>query len=102
MIVTAAASATALPAAGGTRGFVVGVVAGNGGDAGREDFRLQRLVLQGVEVAALRIAAGSLPAADHGAAGLVELAARLDVEAEAGETALHVAALVLVETELVL
>jgi len=58
-------------------------------------------VLQRVEEAGLRVAAGGLPARDHGAGGFVEPAADLGVEAEAVEAALHVAALVLVETDLV-
>ena len=47
------------------------------------------------------IAARRLPAHDHVPGGFIELAAGLDVEAEAGEAALHVAALALVEAELV-
>src|SRR5882724_9851658 len=101
VIMTAAASATAVTA-GLARRLVVGVVAGSGGHAGRQDFGLQRFVLQRVEIAALRIAAGGLPAGDHGAGGFIELAAGLDVEAEAGEAALHVAALAAVEAELIL
>ena len=68
---------------------------------GRDDFGQQRLVLQLVEVAALGIAAGGLPARDHGTGHLVELAGHLGVEAEAVEPALHVAALALVEADLV-
>ena len=59
-------------------------------------------MLHRVEVAAPGIATGGLPAGDHGAGGFVELAAGLDVEAEAGQAALHVAALVAIEAELVL
>src|SRR5207253_2759313 len=91
----ATTSATA-PATGDARFVVRGVVGGSRGNTGGEDFGLQRLMLHGVEVAGLRIAAGALPAGDHGAGGFVELASRLDVEAEAGEAALHVAALHLV------
>src|SRR6476659_4423351 len=69
---------------------------------GRHDLGEQRLVLQLVEVAALGIAAGGLPACDHAAGGLIELAGGLGVEAEPGEAALHVAALPLVEADLVL
>jgi len=58
-------------------------------------------VLQLVEEAGLRITAGSLPAGDHGAGGVVELAGGLDVEADPGQPALHVAALRPVEAELV-
>ena len=58
-------------------------------------------MLQLVEEAGLRIAARGLPAHDHGAGGFVELAGDLGVEAEAGEPALHVAALALVEADLV-
>src|SRR5882757_8020883 len=101
VIMTAAASATAVTA-GLARRLVVGVVAGSGGHTGRQDFGLQRLVLQRVEVAALRIAAGGLPAGDHGAGVVVELAGNLGVEAEAGQAALHVAALAAIEAELVL
>src|SRR5689334_12806515 len=71
------------------------------GQPGGQDFRLQRLVLQRIEVAGLRITAGSLPAGDHSAGVLVELASGLDVEAEARQAALYVAALALVEAELV-
>ena len=67
----------------------------------RDDFAQQRLVLQLVEVAALGIAAGGLPARDHRAGRFVELAGHLGVEAEAVEPALHVAALALVEADLV-
>src|SRR5437879_603232 len=75
---------------------------GTRGRRGRDDLAQQRLVLQLVEVAALRIAAGGLPARDHAAGGLIELAGGLDVEAEPGEAALHVAALALVEADLIL
>src|SRR3981081_3083362 len=66
-----------------------------------DDLAQQRLVLQLVEVAALGIAAGGLPARDHAAGGLIELAGGLGVEAEPGEAALHVAALALVEADLI-
>jgi len=79
--------------------LVAGVVGGS--HAGGDDLGQQRLVLQRVEEAGLRVAAGGLPARDHGAGGFVEPAADLGVEAEAVEAALHVAALVLVETDLV-
>src|SRR6202012_5002590 len=78
------------------RGGVVG-----GGNAGRDDLAEQRLVLQRVEIAGDGIAARGLPALDHGAGVLVELAGRLGVEAEAGQAALHVAALAAVEPNLV-
>ena len=68
---------------------------------GRDDLGQQRLVLQLVEVAGLGIAAGGLPAPDHRAGVLVELAGDLGVEAEPVEPALHVAALALVEADLV-
>ncbi len=101
---TAAAATTMItPAAttGGpaTRRLVTGIA--GPGDAGRDDLGLQRLVLELVEVAGRRIAARGLPALDHRAGLVVELAGRLDVEAEAGETALHVAAQVLVQPDLV-
>src|SRR6266850_3738872 len=90
-----AATATAGPALGT---FFVGT----GGRGGCHDFGQQRLVLQSVEVAALGIAAGGLPARDHGTGPLIELAGDLGVEAEPGQAALHVAALALVEADLVL
>src|SRR3981189_1422008 len=62
----APASATAAAMAAG-RTIVGGVVAGTGGCRGRHDLGQQGLVLQLVEVAALGIAAGGLPAVDHGA-----------------------------------
>src|SRR5206468_12589998 len=69
---------------------------------GRDNLAQQRLVLQLVEVAALGIAAGGLPARDHGTGPLIELAGDLGVEAESGQAALHVAALALVEADLIL
>ena len=99
MIMPAAASATMAPR--GVRRLGVGVVAGCDLHAGRQDFGLQCLVLQRVEIAGLRITTGGLPAGDHSAGGFIELAVGLDVEAEAGEAALHVAALAAVEAELI-
>src|SRR5262249_35637287 len=96
---TAATAAAPAAAARGARLVVGSIFAG--GDAGGEDLGLQRLVLQGVEITGLRIAAGGLPAGNHGAGFLVELTGRLDVEAEAGEAAVHVAALRLAQAELV-
>src|SRR5205814_9974272 len=78
------------------------LVVGTRGRRGRDDLAQQRLVLQLVEVAALGIAAGGLPARDHAAGSLIELAIDLGVEAEPGEAALHVAALALVEADLIL
>ena len=72
-----------------------------GGRRGCDDFRQQSLVLQPVEVAALGVAACGLPARDHRARRLVEDAGHLGVETEAVEPALHVAALALVEPDLV-
>ena len=99
LIVTTTATAAA---ARGKRGLIVAIFAGRHRTAAREDLRLQRLVLQRVEVAAVWIAARSLPACDHRAGRFVELAGRLDVEAEPGEAALDVAALAAIETELIL
>ena len=79
--------------------LVVGVVAGS--NTCCNDLGLQRLQLQGVEEAAPGIAARSLPARDHSAGIVVELAADPGVKAEAGQAALHVAALAPVETDLV-
>jgi hypothetical protein len=78
---------------------IVAVVGGR--DTGRDDLRLQRLELQRADKAALGIAAGGLPARDYGAGGVVEFPAGLGVETEAGEAALHVAALAAIEAELV-
>src|SRR4051812_15656429 len=75
---------------------------GTGGRRRGDNLAEQRPVLQPVEVAALRIAAGRLPARDHAAGSLIELAVDLGVEAEPGEAALHVAALTLVEADLIL
>src|SRR4030081_2913275 len=92
-------TATTLRAAGRLFSFR-GVT--RGGWRRRDDLGQQGLVLQLVEVAALRIAAGGLPARDHGAGLFIELAGDLGVEAEPGQTALHVAALAFVEADLVL
>ncbi len=78
---------------------VVGIV--DGSDAGRDDLTDQRLVLQGVEIAGGGITARGLPALDHGAGLVVEPAIRLGVEAEPGQTALHVAALAPIQPDLV-
>src|SRR3954454_12980765 len=78
------------------------LLVGTRGRRGRDDLAQQRLVLQLVEVAALGIAAGGLPARDHAAGGRIELASGLGVEAEPGEAALHVATLALVEADLIL
>src|ERR1700678_3423238 len=78
MTATATAATTTVMAA---RGVIIGVLvaaAGLGGD----DLGQQRLVLQLVEIAALGIAAGGLPARDHGAGRFVELAVDLGIEAE--------------------
>src|SRR5215208_2981351 len=78
------------------------LLVGTRGRRRRDYFGQQRFVLQLVEVAALGIAAGGLPARDHAAGGRIELAGGLGVEAEPGKAALHVAALALVEADLVL
>src|SRR5262249_55659966 len=98
VVTTATAATTA--AAPGDAGLVVGAAVARS-YAGGEDLGLQRLVLHGVQIPGLRIAAGGLPASGHGPGRLVELAGCLDVEAKAGKTALHVTALALVEAELV-
>src|SRR3954453_20876709 len=54
-----------------------------------------------VEEAGLRIAACRLPARDDGAGRLVEPSVDLGIEAETGQRALHVAALCLVEANLI-
>ena len=59
-------------------------------------------MLQLVEIAGRRVAARGLPALDHRARLVVELAGDLGVEAEAVEPSLHVAALAAVEPDLVL
>ena len=86
----------------GEGGRAVFIAGARGRLRGGDDFRQQRLVLQLVEEARRRIAAGGLPARDHGAGLFVELAGHLGVEAEPGQAALHVAALALVEADLVL
>src|ERR1700753_3191208 len=101
MVVVSAATTTAATAVVPARRMVViGIVAGTGLRGG-DDLGEQGLVLQLVEEAAARIAAGGLPAAEHRTGVLVELAVDLGVEAEAVEPALHVAALALVEADLV-
>jgi hypothetical protein len=97
MIMTVSAAATTARLA---HRLIVGTGVGVN-HAGRQNFRLQCLVLQGVEVAALRIAARRLPARNHDAGGASELAGRLDVEAEGSQPALQVAALPAVEAELI-
>src|SRR5262249_23326006 len=92
-----AAAATAAAA----RRAAVGIVGGRGGRRRRHDFAQQRLVLQLVEVAGGGIAAGGLPALDHRAGVVIEGAGDLGIETEPVETALHVAALTPVETDLV-
>src|SRR5258706_15800909 len=58
-------------------------------------------MLQRVEEAGLGIAACPLPARDDGAGRLGELSVDLSVEAGAGQPALHVATLSLVEADLI-
>ena len=79
--------------------LVVGIVGGN--DAGRDDLREQRLVLELVQIAGGGIVARGLPALEHATGCFIEPAVDLGVEAEAVEAALHVTALALVETDLV-
>src|SRR5262249_57589451 len=94
-------TATTAAAVGATaQRRLVLIVAGTGGRLRRDDLRQQRLMLQLVEVAALRIAAGGLPAGDHVAGVRAEHAGHLGVEAKPGQAALHVAALALVEADL--
>src|SRR5665213_2974915 len=100
-VMTATAATATAAAVVMTRRMIVRGIVIAGGRLGRDDFGEQRLVLQRIEVAALGIAAGGLPARDHGAGGFIELARDLGVEAEAVQPALHVAALALVETDLV-
>ena len=94
------AAATVTPTMTRTAGRWL-VIVTRGRDRGREDFRLQRLVLERIEIPALRIVASGLPAGNDSAGIRIELAASLDVEAEAGQAALDFAALVAVEAELV-
>src|SRR5271169_6788395 len=72
-----------------------------GSNSARDDLRLQGLELQLVEETGLGIAARRLPAHDHGVGSFVELAADFGIETKAGEAALYVATLALVEPELV-
>src|ERR1700688_4675223 len=58
-------------------------------------------MLQRVEEAGLGIASCRLPARNHSAGRVVELSVDLGVEAEAGQSALHVATLSLVEADLI-
>src|SRR3954470_12870815 len=97
---TAATTTTAATAAAFAARRLVVIVAGTG-LGGCDDFGQQRLVLELVEVAGLRIAAGGLPARDHGAGLLIEGAGDLGVKAKPGQPALHVAALALFEPDLV-
>src|SRR5205085_4740887 len=98
---TTATAPTATAAAAMTAGrMIVGIIAGTG-CRGCHDLGEQRLVLELVEIACGGIAARGLPALDHGAGILVELAADLGVKAKAGEAALHVAAQALVQSDLV-
>src|SRR3954453_20004347 len=59
-------------------------------------------MLQRVEEAGLGIAARRLPTRDPGAGRLVEPSVDLGVETETGQSALHVATLSLVESDLIL
>src|SRR5262245_15226191 len=97
-----ATTTTAAVGATARRRLVLFIAAGGRCRLGRDDLRQQRLVLRLVEVAALRVAAGGLPAGDDVAGVRGEHAGHLGVEAEAVEAALHVAALALVEADLVL
>src|SRR5262249_34307945 len=103
-IVPAATTATATTIAPAAAAGVIVAAAVrfvDGGNAGRDDLAEQRLVLKRVEIAGHGIAALGLPTLDHGTGAVVELAGGLDLEAEAGQAALHVAALVAVEADLV-
>src|SRR6478609_956620 len=95
----AASAATTAGAATGGTSFIVARICGR---RGCHDFGEQGLVLQPVEIAALRIAARRLPARDHDAGRLVELAGDLGIETKAVQPALHVTALTLVEANLIL
>src|SRR5205807_7164686 len=79
---TAPATTTALAAR------TVLVIAGTCRRRGGDDLRQQGLVLQLVEEAGLGVAAGGLPAGDHGAGRLVELAGDLGVETKSGQATL--------------
>src|ERR1700712_3106388 len=74
----ASASPSATTAGAATRALLL--VAGSG--RRRHDLGQQGLVLQLVEVAALGIAAGGLPAVDHGASRFIALAGHLGIETE--------------------
>src|SRR6185437_10361325 len=80
--------------------FTFGIVVG-AGVRGRDDFCEQRLVLQRVEEAGRGITARSLPARNDGAGRLIELAVHPGVEAEPGQSPLHVTPLRPVESDLV-
>src|SRR5205823_1746960 len=95
---TVVAAAAAARAAGMMHALVVGIVGGN--DAGRDDLREQRLVLELVQIAGGGIVARGLPALEHATGCFIEPAVDPGVEAEAVEAALHVAALAFVETDL--
>src|SRR5438445_197814 len=97
----AAFKRTTTTAARAATGRLLFIVTGTRGRRGGHDFSQQGLVLQLVEVAALGIAAGGLPAREHRAGGLVEDAGHLRVEAKPVEAALHVASLALLEPDLV-
>src|ERR1700726_4823605 len=97
-IVTAAATTAA--AAVTRRMIVRGLIArglGRGDDLGE-----QRLVLELVQIAADGIATGGLPALDHRAGIFVELAGPLGGEAKTVQPPLHVLALALFQSDLVL
>src|SRR5262249_41488460 len=99
---TAATTAASATAAAGAATRLRLFVAGARGRGGRHDLGQQCLVLQLVEIAARGVPARGLPALDHAAGRLIEHAGHLGVEAEPVEAALHVAALALVEADLVL
>src|SRR6516162_1808033 len=89
------AAAAAAPAAYGTIRILAGTrLRGDG-------FGQQRLVLELVQKAAAGIAARGLPAGDHGACFLVELARQFGVEAESSQPPLHIAPLDPVQSDLV-
>src|SRR5580693_5549119 len=94
-IVTAAATAAAVACR-----MIVGIVAG--GLGGGDDLGEQRLVLELVQIAADGIATGGLPALDHRAGIFVELAVHFGVEAKTVQPPLHVLALALFQSDLVL
>src|SRR6202158_2939113 len=80
---SATMTATATPAAAlrAANRLVIRFI-GGGGRGSRDDFRQQRLVLQLVEESGLGIAPGGLPARNHGAGRVVELARHLGIEAK--------------------